>query len=234
MPPRRILSGLVLLASMAGISGCATTMPLQPGGRAPDLEKSTVFVARVKIRNDNRKEKQPELINLVIGVGNAPTQPFGKPTLIRNDKEGGKDYFASFEAPVGPKVTVESVGFMYHGFLVTAFAVAPIQVTLEVPQKKLVYLGRLDAVIVPREGNEDKPRAGAVLPLIDQAVAGFSNGSWDLKVTDDLDADMAALKEQYPFIANLPVEKAILQLVPVAAPADKPADKPSEVAKPAA
>lgn len=228
MRPFRIVWGLVLATA---VSGCATTMPLQPDGKAPDLAKSTVFVARVKVRNENKKDKQPILVNMVIGVGNAPTQPFGKPTLIKNENEGGKDYFASFEAPVGPKVTIQTVGFLYQGFLVNAFAVAPINVALDVPEKKIVYLGKLEARIVPREGNEDKPRAGEVLPLIDQAVAGFSTGSWDLKVTDDFDADMAALKEKYPFLGDLPVEKAILKLAP-AAPAAAPA--PAAEKKPAA
>ncbi len=231
MRPFRIAWGLVLATA---VSGCATTMPLQPGGAAPDLAKKSVLVAHVKIRNDNHDCCQPQLAMLTTGVGNAPTQSWGTPTLIKDGQKAGKEYFASFEADAG-KVRVDSISFRHFvPLLVNAWAFAKLDATVDVPPNKVLYLGTIDAVIVPRDGNEDKPRAGAIIPLLDQAIAGFGNGSWVIKVTDDFEADLALLKEKYPFLKEADIQKAVLEL-PQAAPAEKPTASPTPAAgKPSA
>jgi hypothetical protein len=58
--------------------------------------------------------------------------------------------------------------------------------------------------------NDEEHRAGGVLPLIDQAVAGFSDGTFDVVFSDNYDGDMGRFISKFPALNNVPVEKAIL------------------------
>jgi len=46
--------------------------------------------------------------------------------------------------------------------------------------------------------------------LIDQAVAGFSTGTFDVVVEDKYDEDMKLFISEYPALQNTKVEKSIL------------------------
>ncbi|MDZ7923226.1 MAG: hypothetical protein U5M23_04040 [Marinagarivorans sp.] len=85
--------------------------------------------------------------------------------------------------------------------LLMAMADLPFDQTIEVPANKVVYLGNIDAVIVPST-DDTQPRAGSVLPLIDQSVAGFSNGTFTAKITDNFELDVAEIKSKLPKVAN--------------------------------
>jgi hypothetical protein len=85
---------------------------------------------------------------------------------------------------------------------------APINSVFQIPPGKAVYLGRIEAVRRERKG--DEPRAGSIIPLIDQAVTGFSGGTFDVRIVDRYDQDMTILKTEFPALGRIAVEKQIL------------------------
>jgi hypothetical protein len=84
----------------------------------------------------------------------------------------------------------------------------PVNATFQVPPGKAIYLGRIEAVRRERQG--DEPRAGPVIPLIDQSVTGFSGGTFDVKLFDGYDHDLPLMRAEYPALRNLTVEKLLL------------------------
>ncbi len=80
---------------------------------------------------------------------------------------------------------------------------------IELKPNKIVYLGRIEAVIRERK-NDGELRAGPVVPLLDQAVTGFAGGTFDINVYDNYDKDIALFKQIYPLLNKYTVEKAVL------------------------
>jgi hypothetical protein len=226
----RSLAVTTVAAALLAGTGCATVakMPLQVAGRNPDLSKNGLLVARVHVRNENHPTQQPELFCWFATktiAGKEEAFSFTEPTLLADEAEKGKDYFASMSFEPGP-IRLDSVLFRrYVPLLMSAMASAPVNATVQVTGGKVTYLGRIEAVIVPKT-SDAQPAAGSVIPLIDQSVAGFSNGTWQLKVTDGFDEDVAALKRKHKFLASKEFVKSLLEL-PVAPPAAVPPAPPA-------
>jgi len=70
------------------------------------------------------------------------------------------------------------------------------------------YLGHVDATVRERTGNEFK--AGAPIPLIDQAVAGASSGTFDVAITDRWTQDESLFKNKYPALKKATINKSVL------------------------
>jgi hypothetical protein len=102
----------------------------------------------------------------------------------------------------------------------------PVDATFRVPAGKAVYLGRVEAVRRERVG--DEPRAGGVLPLVDQAVTGMSGGTFDVRFVDAFDKDLADFKAEFPALKQVTVERALMtpRPKPAAAPASTPEKAP--------
>ena len=58
--------------------------------------------------------------------------------------------------------------------------------------------------------DDNELRAGPVIPLIDQAVAGFSGGTFEVKIFDNYDDDMAVFRQKHPALGHFTVERAVL------------------------
>jgi len=98
--------------------------------------------------------------------------------------------------------------FMRKAFPIVGTAEFIVGQEIEFPQSGIVYIGNINAVIETRK--EGEPRAGSLIPLIDQSITGFSSGTFKINITDNYDEDMAVLKEQFPYLADQPISKAIL------------------------
>jgi hypothetical protein len=49
-----------------------------------------------------------------------------------------------------------------------------------------------------------------LLPLIDQAITGMSNNTWDVKVEDMSAKDLALFRDNYPALRPVTVETTLL------------------------
>ena len=94
-------------------------------------------------------------------------------------------------------------GFPFIGTFHTPYAQK-----VEYGKAGVFYAGHLHAVV--RERKDDEPRAGSVIPLIDQAATGASGGTFDVTLTDDWDADSKVFNTLYPALAKVNVEKQLL------------------------
>jgi hypothetical protein len=84
----------------------------------------------------------------------------------------------------------------------------PLHETVEIKPNTIVYLGHIDATVIERKDGE--LRAGPVIPLVDQAVTGFSGGTWDISVSDQFDNDVTAFKKDFPALSNASIERDVL------------------------
>jgi len=85
----------------------------------------------------------------------------------------------------------------------------PIYADFELPPNKVVYLGRVEAT--NRKKAEDRQvRAGPIIGLIPQAIAGFSDGAYDVQVVDNVEQDLRDFRDAYPVLEKYEVERQIL------------------------
>lgn len=200
---------LLVLAVLA-LGGCATVerMPLQDNSSTVDESKKSILVAHVSIKNQNKTAHQPRL-NHVSMEEHGESYSFTGPTLLSETSEVGKEYIVSMSVDPG-KVKLKSITFIRQvPMLLSAFAVADLENDIDVPANKIIYLGNIEAVIVPRT-SDSQPRAGSVIPLVDQSVAGFSSGTFKISVTDKYENDMKEIVAKFPAMAGKQVVKQIL------------------------
>jgi hypothetical protein len=200
----------LVVALSLGMVGCASVnkMPLQANATAIDTTQKSILVARVKIKNDNHQSQQPNLCCVIL-TNQSKSLNFSQPTLLSEAKDGTKDYFVSMD--VAPGVTkLNFVHFIRSvPMLIMATADARLDYDIDVPNNKIVYLGNIDAVIVPRT-DDSQPRAGSVIPLIDQSVAGFSSGTFKINITDQYESDTKDLIAKFPSLTGKEIVKNVL------------------------
>lgn len=187
-------------------------MPLSKDTTQLDTSKKSVLVARLKIKNENKPSHQPKLLAVFMNqtvAGKEEQFSFTSPTVVSDQGEQGIDYLISMDVEPG-KAKLNMARFLRQvPLLLMAMADLPFQFDLDVPADKVVYLGNIEATIVER-ANDSQPRAGSVIPLIDQAVAGFSNGTFQLKISDQFDADTQEMQKQFPVLAGKTIDKQVL------------------------
>lgn len=205
-----LLKALALSATILLVSGCASmsAMPLHSGIEKVDLANKGVLLGRLMIKNENRPGQQPALLTVFVEQ-DGKMYSRTKPTLVQDYDKEGKDYLISIDAPAGA-ATLKVARFLRQvPLLMMATADLPFEHDIDIAANQFVYIGRINAVIKARE-SDDQPRAGSLVPLIDQAVAGFSNGTFEVDITDHYDEDVAELRSRYPYLVNRTITKAIL------------------------
>jgi hypothetical protein len=121
--------------------------------------------------------------------------------------EAGNTYLLRMELPPG---RYDIVGMTSRSgvFPIAGMFFAPLQVPLEVKENGVFYIGRINATVRERQGNEF--RAGPPIPLIDQAVVGASGGTFDVEIVDAQATDEDLFRTRFPALKDVPVRKAML------------------------
>jgi len=96
-----------------------------------------------------------------------------------------------------------SSSFPFHGSFFT-----PIHENIATNGPGIFYLGHIEATVRERTGDEFK--AGPSIPLIDQAIAGASGGTFDVEITDEWKADEPLFKSAFPTLKTVNIKKKIL------------------------
>lgn len=204
-----VLKHLLLFLAFS-VSGCATVnkMPLDAKASGIDTTERSILIAKVTIKSEKGTSPQPHMCCVFVDEDNK-TYSFSAPAVLRQTDHAGREYLVSFDSRPG-KVTLDMVRFLTAAppfFMATAelkFAQ-----NLEVPVNSLVYLGSITAVITDKVSG-DEPSAGPMLPLIDQAVAGFSTGMFVVDIADNFDSDMEEFQQKYPYLKGREVVKMVL------------------------
>lgn len=207
---------LFLLGLM--LTGCASRMPIgvDTGTEKIELTDKSLLLLTVDITRKEPSRFQPVPESLVIGVVDAKgavtnTQAMrldGDGWLTQNDDK--PLYAYRFLVPEGTTAISGITGIAKAFPLIGSFYV-PLGMEVPVGKPSVLYLGRVEAVLRPREDNEY--RAGGVIPLLDQSVTGMSGGTFDVKVTDQSKVDLPLLRSTYPALAPVKIETKLVPVV---------------------
>lgn len=212
----RFLSCLVL-AGAALLAGCATPTKMAFGEDAQNAAAAPakpVMLMTANFKNKYRPDYQPKLLVVHVERPDAK-EAKDRINFTMDDKarmetgkpETGNTYLLRMELPPG---RYEIVGMTSRSgiFPVAGSFFAPLHVPLEVTGNGVFYLGHVSAVVRERQGNEF--RAGAPIPLVDQAVVGASGGTFDIEIGDALASDEPLFRERFPALKEAAIQKALL------------------------
>ncbi len=212
---KRLLFVIIILASF---SGCAAIheMPLSRTNTNPvDFNKKSIVIGKISIHNKNKFDFQPSLLEVFVKtngedlsfVNPYPIIDFTNPEIIIDPKEVGNEYLFSFDVEPGV-IELSSFIFGIKGFLVNGSGYLPFDQEIEISKNEIIYIGDIRVSIVPRKNGE--PRAGLVIPLVDQAVTGFSNGTYKVDIHDSYESDISLLIKKFKQLKGREIKKMVL------------------------
>ena len=210
----RRISLLFLIAATALMTGCASApyMPLSDETYKLDTSKP-LYLMSVSIKNTYKERYQPQILNVVLdkndGVNKPETIIFrmdSTGTIYSEDSDTAK-YLVRFPADTVPHIVrglnARASAFPFHGFYFL-----PLLADLRPSENGIYYLGSVEAVI--RERKEGEFRAGHVIPLVDQAVAGASTGTFDVEIKDAYEEDIDMFRATFPALTNVEIKRTVL------------------------
>ncbi len=212
---KRVLS-IAFLALTVVLTGCATRTNMAfENDDAKWTEKSKpVLLMPATIKNSYKTSFQPKLMVVHVEKPNAKEQSdrlnfvMDDKAKVESDKpEVGNNYFLRLELDPG-NYEIKGLSSMARSFPIIGSFFAPLHAGITVKEPGVYYLGHVNATVRERKGEEFK--AGPSIPLIDQAIAGASGGTFDIDITDDFDKDEALFRAKFPALAGVKVTKAIL------------------------
>lgn len=201
------ITGLMLL------SGCATVnqMALKQGDKTLDLNGKGLALMSLTVANHYKPDYQPKVFVVQVETPHAKSKKDRQNFKI--DADGtivtthGPRYLARMALTPGHYI-IRGAMCMYKSLFITAFCEMPIQEDIDIKANQVSYLGRVAGTI--RKSHGDELHAGSALPLIDQAVTGFSSGTFDVKISDRRKEDMKLFRKFFPALDNTPIQMAIM------------------------
>jgi hypothetical protein len=186
-------------------------MPL--GKDSPNLDSSKpLFLMSVEVKNEYSKRWQPRILNVILEKDSGAGKP--ESVVLRMDDQGAittgsgsSAYLVRFPTESVPHI-VRGFNSMASAFPIHGFYFVPLHVDIAKADAGVYYLGSVKAVI--RERKEGEFRAGPIIPLIDQSVAGASGGTFDIEITDVYESDVALFRKTFPALKDVEIKKAVL------------------------
>jgi hypothetical protein len=209
---------LLLLAVVCAIllSGCATPnkMALANDGERATESAQPILLMTATLKNTYKTSFQPMLS--VVFVEKPGAQQASDRLNFTMDDRGrletgdvatGNTYLLRMAVPPGE---YELVGFssFARSFPFVGYYFTPMHAHLKIDGPGVYYLGHIDASVRERQGEEF--RAGSVVPLLDQSVAGASSGTFDVVISDHYVADELLFRARFPALAGAAIRPAVL------------------------
>lgn len=195
------------------LTGCANLQPMALSGTKPiDVSSESIGLIKIKISNKAKPTYQPNLMGVDFWKNNNPDLDFRfQPTNIFLTKEDKfKVYLISIKLKPG-SYTLRGLLENYQSLFVHAMAYAPLQIeNIIIKPNTVSYLGSIETTVRDKFDNEDTFSAGSVVPLLDQALAGFSYGTFDISVHDNFEEDIIIFKNTFPQLKNVAIQKNIM------------------------
>ncbi len=206
---------VLILCLIFAVAGCAGhKMALTRGQTSIDVKKKSIALLSVKVANQHKQTCQLDITGVLLcpqsETCSRPLPYFHKAEKpYKSEKDRFTEYLLSFELEAGT-YNLRWIGTVFEiPLLITAWGKIPLDTKIDIKQNTCSYLGHLDVVLRERK-DDSETRAGSLIPLIDQAAAGFSTGTFDVVVEDKYDEDMKLFASEYPGLQNIKVEKSIL------------------------
>jgi hypothetical protein len=212
----RAITGLLLFMA-AFLSGCATRtmMAYSDESKTVVAPSSAVFLMTATIKNGYHDSFQPKLLVVNVETVGAKTKAdrlnftMDKQAKFKESDtpEEGNSYLLRMELPPGEYV-IHGLTCIASRFPVNGIFFAPLHANVTSARPGVYYLGHVEADIRERSGTEFK--AGPSLPLIDQAVAGASGGTFDIEISDRWGSDEPLFRGALPKLGTTVAQKAVL------------------------
>jgi hypothetical protein len=203
-------TGLIFLLFVGILfSSCASSKNMTIGKEteALDTSQKSIGIITAKTSNQISTNYEPN-IQYALLLSGEKEYLFGVETVYDSIQTDTGEFIISFQLPAGKYKLQKLYGISGIFPIIGNFQI-PLNSEFNLEQNQIAYLGRVEAV--NRERNsDDELRAGSIFPLIDQQVTGFAKGTFDVKIYDNYEEDIALIKENYPFIANYTIRKSVL------------------------
>lgn len=201
---RLINLAIVALLSFV-ITGCATSV--KPGLTKQtskiELNNESLLILTAELSNTYKPGYKPETPVLNIETLSTSskvdrlTVTTDGDTYINNPNNNTYIFRGLFKPG---KYVVRGITGMTSSFPFMGNYFVPLHCEIEVPAGQVIDLGKVVATIRERAGNEF--RAGPVIPLVDQAVMGFSGGTFEVQMQANQEAELHRLKSIFPALQN--------------------------------
>lgn len=211
---------LIKLAALASVTsflvGCATPTKMAFKNETDVIVSGgkPVFLMTATLKNDYRTYYQPKLFVVHVERNEAKDRSDRinfimdeKAKLETDTAESGNSYLLRMELENGDYVIRGLSGFSGI-FPIRGTFFAPLHAEIKSNGSGVFYLGHVTATV--RERKEKEFKAGPSIPLVDQAVTGFSGGTFDIEITDQLEKDEPVFKSKFPALRDVNIQKAIL------------------------
>jgi hypothetical protein len=196
-------------------AGCATKNALDQDG-AIDLKDESLAIIALKITDTHKpkyspvpkrlyakkidkSEDNPGL--LILGV---PKEAYRKGG---SEEAPYSEYLVSMKLKPG-EYRMQDIWVESNKFPISGMGAIPISSVFTIQPNSVAYLGRIEAVRRKRQDGEFM--AGGPLPLIDQSVSGYSNGTFDVEIVDKYESDTDAFRKTYDALRSQTIEKSML------------------------
>jgi hypothetical protein len=210
------LLALVTASAALLLGGCATPqkMAFSDNANEPVKTDKALYLMTATIKNNYKTSYQPQLMFTSLEKGAAENREDrlnfkidDSGTIAGKSEEDGNTYLLRLELDNGQYV-VRGFNCMSRSLFIISNFFAPLHAAVNATTPGVYYLGHVDATVRERTGNEFK--AGAPIPLIDQAVAGASSGTFDVAITDRWTQDESLFKNKYPALKKATINKSVL------------------------
>jgi len=194
------------VACTAMLTSCVGINPMvlrNPGDRV-DPGKDAVVLMTFKVSNKVKPEYQPNRATVKLGgifygsLGDNPARSAGRDF---------NEYILSMRVASGSRSLEYVVASSAIPMVLGAGSIIPMNMAVNLAPGHVYYLGRVEAVL--RKCEKDEP-ASAKFPLIDQAIAGYSSGAWDVTIRDNYQQDMEMIQSRFTAMQGVHVDKQIL------------------------
>lgn len=198
------------------LSGCATRTKMAFESDEERLTESSkpVFLMTATLKNAYRTSFQPKLIVVNVEKANAKDAADRlnftmdeKAKTESDDPTVGSTYF--LRMPLDPgRYEIRGLTSLARSFPINGLFFAPMHSPVESSLPGVFYLGHVTATVRERQGDEFK--AGPSVPLIDQAIAGASGGTFEIEISDRLSTDEAIFRSKFPALRGIEIKKSVL------------------------
>lgn len=207
---------LFALVFAFALGGCATRTQMAFQNDADRLTETSkpVYLMTATIKNNYRPSFQPRLLVVHVEKPGAK-EAADRLNFVMDDKaknetnsaDTGNSYLLRLELAPG-SYEIRGLTSLARSFPINGFFFVPLHSALESKDAGVFYLGHVTATVRERQGNEF--RAGSAIPLIDQAIAGASGGTFEVEISDQFATDEAMFRAKFPALAGVKIIKAVL------------------------
>jgi len=190
-------------------SGCAGTQPmaLEAKSWAQDLPSHPIGMFTLKTTNSYKPSFRPAVYSIEIASEETGKRVVFRPASPYEENDESMEYLVSVKLEPGT-YSIKKVAGQTNKILVIGSFMFPIDAGFRLNPNEIVYLGHVE--MVNRKRLSGEPRSGSIIPLVDQAVCGYSNGTFDVSISDRSRVDIPRFKSRYPELGHHEISTKIL------------------------